>query len=232
MLNKLFPKSRLINAEDLMKTWRIIAMVILGQIIGLCFGIIFALHPDKFLSIWTGGAFGTFPGFITGVIWYFKNEDREKGIPYFTLAFFVIASIALPVAALGLFREGLEFTKMEENIKTIDPAIINKIVVYKGWKRQNIIEITDRNALNEFAYACQDIEGDHIQNSKPCRTIDRYYVELTGILSKDIILDHCETDIATGTFATREGNVTNYYGNFSSKSLKPWLSTYVLNIVE
>lgn len=191
-------------------------------------GFAFSLHPDKFLSVWSGAAFATFPGFILGAIWYLKSEDRKKEVPYFTLGFFAIASIILPVAAFGLIGSGLEFINLKEEIKIIDPSNIEKLVAYKGYRKQNVLEITDKTALKAFANACRDIEGDHIQNAKQCRTIDRYYIELNGILPKDIILDHCETDIATGTFATREGNVTTYHGNFSSKSLKPWLSTYVL----
>ena len=207
-------------------------MVIVGQIFGLFVGFAFPLHPDKFLSIWSGAAFAAFPGFIIGTIWYFKSEDRKKGIPYFTLGFFAIASIGLPIAAFGLLNEGMEFTKIKEQSKRINPAVIEKLVVYKGFSKRSILEITDRIALNEFAYACQDIEGDHIQNAKPCKTIDRYYIELGGILPKDIIVDHCETEFATGSFATREGNVTSYHGTFYSKSLKPWLYTYVLEKID
>ncbi len=228
MLNKLFPNNRLIKAEDLKKTWRIIAMVIVGQIVGLCIGLAFSLHPDKFLSLWAGGAIGTLPGFIIGVIWYFKSQDKNNGIPYLTIGFFAIGSLILPIAAIGLLSSGLAFNNLKEELKSIDPSAIERLVVYKGYRKQNVLEITDTKALYAFADACKDIEGDHIQNMQPCKTIDRYYIELSGILPKDIILDHCETDIATGTFATREGNTTSYHGDFSSKSLKPWLSRYVL----
>jgi hypothetical protein len=228
MLKKFFPSNRLINAEDLMKTWRIIVMIIFAQILGLIIGVIFPLNPDRFLSIWTGGAFGTLPGFILGVIWYFKSQDPKNGIPYFTIGFFAIGSVVLPIAAFGLLNSGLEFNNLKEEIKALDPTVIEKLVVYKGYRKQNILEITDHDALYAFTEACKDIEGDHIQNTKSCRTIDRYYIELNGILPKDIILDHCETELATGTFATREGNKTSYHGNFSSKSLKPWLNDYVL----
>jgi hypothetical protein len=232
MLKKLSPNNRFIKAEDLKKTWRIIVMVIIGQVIGLCTGIVFSLHPDKFLSIWAGGAIGTLPGFIIGVLWYFRSQNKSNGIPYVTIGFFAVGSIALPIAAFGLLSSGMAFNNLMEEIKTIDPSSIEKLVVYKGYRKQNVLELTDIKALYEFAEACRDIEGDHIQNMKPCKTIDRYYIELTGILPKDIILDHCETDIATGTFATREGNTTSYHGDFSSKSLKPWLSKYILGNIK
>jgi hypothetical protein len=231
MLKKIFPNNRLISAEDLMKTWRIIVMVVIGQILGLCAGFFFSIHPDKFLSAWTGAAFGTLPSFLVGTLWYFKTDDRKKGIPYFTLGFFAIASVSLSAVAFGLLNEGMESTKIIEASKRINPSVIKKLVVYKGFSKNSILEITDRIALKEFAYACQDIEGEYIQNAKPCKTIDRYYIKLNGILPKDIILDHCETEFVTGSFATRVGNVTNYYGTFHSRSLKPWLHTYVLEKV-
>lgn len=232
MLDKLFPGNRFIKAEDLRKTWRIIIMVVFGQLFGFFIGLVFTLHPDKFLSIWSGAAFGTFPGFILGVIWYYQSEDRRKGIPYFTLGFFALGSILLPIVAFGLISSGLAFTNLQEDMKSLNPSTIDKLVVYKGYKKRNVLEITDKTALESFAYACRDVEGDYFQNAKPCRTIDRYYIELTGILPKDIILDHCETDLATGSFATREGNRTTYHGTFSSKSLKPWLTSYVIGNIE
>lgn len=232
MLDKLFPNNRFIKAEDLKKTWRIIVMVIVGQGIGLCIGIAISLHPDKFISIWAGGAIGTLPGFLIGVFWYFGSKDKNNGIPYFTIGFFAIGSIALPLAAFGLLSSGIAFNNIMEEIKTIDPSAIEKLVVYKGYRKQNVLEITDSKALYEFTKACRDIEGECIQNMKQCNTIDRYYIELTGILPKDIVLDHCETNIATGTFATKEGNTTFYHGNFSSKLLKLWLSKYVLENIK
>ncbi len=230
MLNTLFPNNSFIKAEDLKKTWRIIVMVIVGQVVGFCIGIAFSLHPDKFLSLWAGGAIGTLPGFIIGVLWYFKSQDKNISAPYFTIGFFAIGSIALPIAAFGLLSSGLAFNHLMEEIKSLDPSVIEKLVVYKGNRKQAVLELTDTKALYAFTEACRDIEGDNIQNLKPCRTIDRYYIELTGILPKDIILNHCETDIATGTFATKKGNTTSYYGGFSSTLLKSWLNRYVLDL--
>lgn len=138
MLNKLFPNNRLIKAEDLKKTWRIILMVIIGQVIGLLIGLVFSLHADKLLSLWIGGAIGTLPGFIVGIIWYFKSQ-KKNDIPYFTISFFAIGAILLPIMAFGLLSDGLEFKSLKEKIKTINASDIEKIVIYKGYHRKNII---------------------------------------------------------------------------------------------
>jgi len=228
MLEKLFPNNRLIKAEDLKKTWRIIVMVIVGQIIGLTIGFLFALHPDIFLSVWSGAAFGTLPGFILGTLWYFQNEERRKGIPYFTLGFFALGAIVLPVAAYFLLASGLAFNNLKSSIKSLDPSAMSQLVVYKGYRRENIIEIKDSKALASFTAACQDIENDYIQNSQPCNSMAEYYIELSDVLPRDIILDYCETDLAKGVFATRAGDTTTYHGTFSSKSLKSWLTKYVV----
>ncbi len=106
MLNKLFPNNRLVKAEDLKNTWRIILMVIFGQVIGLLIGLFFSLHADKFLSLWIGSAIGTLPGFILGIIWYFKSQ-KKNNIPYFTISFFAIGAILLPIMAFVLLNDGL-----------------------------------------------------------------------------------------------------------------------------
>ncbi len=119
MLSKLFPQNRLIKAEDLMKTWRIIVMVIICQLLGLLVGLVVPLHPEKFLSLWIGGAIGTLPGFIIGTLWYYSSEDRSKGVPYFTLGFFAIGSIILPIVAFGLLASGTKFTNLKLNLQTL-----------------------------------------------------------------------------------------------------------------
>ncbi len=66
-----------------------------------------------------------------------------------------------------------------------------------------------QSILLSFSEACKDIEDDYFQMNKPCNRIAEYYIELNGILPKDIILDYCQTDLAKGVFAKREGNTVS-----------------------
>ena len=78
----------MIKAEDLRNTWRIILLVIVGQLVGLLIGYVFKIHPELFISTWVGATIGTLPGFLLGLIWHFSNQERRKAIPYFTVCFF------------------------------------------------------------------------------------------------------------------------------------------------
>ncbi len=91
-------------------------MVIIGQVIGLLIGLVFSLHADKLLSLWIGGAIGNLLGFIVGIIWYFKSQ-KKNDIPYFTISFFAIGAILLPIMAFSLLSDGLEFKSLKEKNK-------------------------------------------------------------------------------------------------------------------
>lgn len=229
MLNKLFPSSRLIRAEDLRKTWRIIVSTITCQVIGISLGVIFDLHPDRFLSAWIGGAIATFPAVILGILWCYKKRMFREGIPFITLIFFISVSVFLSFAGCNLAREGREFKVMVKSLRTINERDLPSITVYTNYQQKVIKEINDTQVIRKFITACRDVEGEHIQNSKPCGTIKRYYLDLSGSTPKDIILDHCESEYATGSFAESDGHRTTYHGGFHSKSLKPWLQTYIID---
>jgi len=180
----------MIKAEDLRNTWRIIFLVIIGQLIGLLIGYVFKIHPELFISTWVGAAIGTLPGFLLGLIWHFSNQERRKAIPYFTVCFFAIGAIISPVTAFqiltGKFITG-------ELVKTKDIFIyslnnIQKVEIRNNiqWRIVNPLKYSstlgEKNLGNQHAKAIllnsvlSKIESDSIDSIILCKALsfDKY----------------------------------------------------------
>lgn len=217
----------MIKAEDLRNTWRIIVAVIVCQIIGLSLGFMSNIHPQTFISIWAGGALGTLPGFIIGLVWHFGEQQRRANIPYFTVGFFALGSIILPIAAFQLLSGGIGYMNLVNSLQSIPPSKIASLNVYKGYDQRNSITIEDQKQISLFIEACSDIKDDYVQHNASCNPTAEYFVDLNGAIPKNIILEYCQSNVAKGVFAIREGKSTSFHGKFSSVKLKEWLSIYV-----
>lgn len=97
------------KAEDLRFTWRLLIGIIIVQLIGILCGYLIQFHSIQFVSIWVGGAFGTFVGFWFGIWWHFKKKHRRSKLPYFTLGFTGIVSHFLGVLSILIFLGIIKF---------------------------------------------------------------------------------------------------------------------------
>ena len=219
--------NKMVKAEDLRNTWRIILLVIVGQLIGILFGFTIELHAEPFFSLWIGGAFGTLPGFLLGIFWHFSNPERRKAIPYFTVGVFAIGAIVLPFAAFNLLTGGIGYMKLVSNLQALTPSTISSLSIYKGYDNSKILTITDKKQLTSFIESCSDLQNNYTQYNSSCNETARYYIGLNGALPKDIILEYCQSNVAKGVFAIREGKTTSFHGTFTSTGLKKWLSENV-----
>jgi hypothetical protein len=218
----------MIKAEDLRNTWRIIVAVVIGQLTGLAIGFLAKLHPELFLSIWTGGAIGTLPGFIIGLFWHFGERRRRKQVPYFTVGFFALGSIIFSITAFQLLIGGIGSVNLVTSLQSLSPSAISTLTIYKGYDQSNTITITDREQISSFIEACSDLKDDYIQHNSTCNRTAEYFIGLNGSLPKDLILEYCQSNVVKGVFAIREGKTTTFHGTFSSVKLKEWLTNNVV----
>ena len=64
--------------KDLEPIRPLVATVLVFQVIGAVIGLIVINHPTWFESLWAGGAFASFPGFMVGL--YVQTKSRKEAI--------------------------------------------------------------------------------------------------------------------------------------------------------
>ena len=117
------------KSEDLRFTWRILAGPAIGQLIGLMLGYLVSFDPNKFLSVWIGGAAGTGIGFWCGIYWHFKDTNRRKKKPYFTTGFIGLICHGFGIVALTTVLGGIGFSSNLDQLKALKTEQINRIII-------------------------------------------------------------------------------------------------------
>ena len=219
------------KSEDLRFTWRILAGPAIGQLIGLMLGYLVSFDPNKFLSVWIGGAAGTGIGFWYGIYWHFKDTNRRKKKPYFTTGFIGLICNGLGIVALTTVLGGIGFSSNLDQLKALKTEQINRITVMEEFETVPLLIIDDDGILAEFSSACQDsIKYIPKVNYSP-KTTFSCFIEISESfpygLSVDIL--EGESNRIICTFAKRDGRAMSYHGTFESYGLRGWFDKYIVS---
>lgn len=222
--------SKKYKREDLRLTWRLLAAPGIGQIIGGLFGLLIPFDSIQFMSVWIGGASGTFVGFWVGVWWHFKDIERKKKVPYFTLIFIGLISNSFGVAVFFMTIGNISSTSLLNKMASIEPTDLSEIIILDEHDNEIIAVIKDKDILSEFAVSCCDVSKYHpIPNDDSSITFS-CFVDLSGAFLYNLEVDFYEgqDNRIIGAFVKREGRKTFYHGTFVSNNLRKWFEQYVV----
>lgn len=222
--------SKKYKTEDIRKTWRLIAGPGIGQIVGLLFGSLMPFTSIHFTSALVGGASGTFFGFWIGVWWHFKDQERQKKVPFFTLIFIGLISNAFGVAVIFMTTGDFSNNSLLNEMASIEATNLSEIIITGKYDKEIITVIKDKAVLSDFADACRDISKYHpIPNHNPSITFS-CFVDLSGAFPYNFTVNLYEGqgNRIVCAFAKRQGKKTTYHGTFISHNLRKWFDQYVV----
>ena len=216
-----------ITFTDLKSVWRIIIAVALCQLVGSAISIAISPHHFWFMNARIGGAAGTLPGFVLGVVWQLRSSTSDRG--WIGLACFLgIITIVITVMAFGS-----AFPRMQREMRNLDRInqlhneSLQQIEVFDRYGKERITTITDPDALNAFAEGIADAVG-HSPNHP--RYSDSWYVVVDGTTRHQFVL-HLNPRFpksVIGYFVVKSGNSTSYHGTFESKALRSWVEIQLM----
>jgi hypothetical protein len=220
-------KYRNITFSDLKSVWRIIVAVILCQLVGGAVGLAVSMHHFWFMNLWLGGAAGTLPGFVLGVVWQLKS--RPEGRSWVGIAFFfgflavAITAMAFGVALPQMRSEMANLTVVNQ----LQAESLQLIEVFDRSGDKRIARITDPESVAAFTKGIADAVGHSPNHPRYSRS---WYVVVEGTTRHqfELHLNPRFPQSVIGYFVEKAGNTTYYHGTFESKSLRPWVETHLM----
>lgn len=217
-----------ISLADLQPIWRIVAAVIIFQLIGGGVGWAVAPHHFPFLNVWLGAGMATPIGFFVGLWVHLADPDRREGTPRPLTTFLGVIALILGGAAWfwELPRARAEMQRIEA-IRGIDAAKIARIVVFDDEGRRKIAEFHARPVLDEFADACRDIQGYAPSHPRYERS---WAVRIEGAEPFELV---CHFRVGTadqvfGEILGDKGLRDAREGQFRSVALRGWFEKHVV----
>lgn len=216
-----------IGSTDLKSIWRIIAAVALCQLVGGAVCLTLSLHHFWFMNFWLGGAAGTLPGFVIGVVWQVKSAPSSR--EWISVACF-LGLLAVTITGIAL---GVELPRMQremENLKALNQLQderLQQITVFDRSGKKRMAGFTDPKILSAFATGIADAVG-HSPNHP--RYTASWYVVVDGTTRHEfeLHLNPRFPQSVIGYFVKKSGNSTSYQGTFKSKGLRPWVQTHLM----
>jgi hypothetical protein len=148
-----------ITFTDLKGIWRIIVAVVLCQLVGCAISLVVSMHHFWFMNLWLGGAAGTLPGFILGVVWQLRSPNSASGWLGITcfLGFIAVAITGMTFGvALPLMRSEMENLTA---ISQLQAESLQLIDVFDRYGDKRIARITNPESLAAFASGISDAVG-------------------------------------------------------------------------
>ncbi|QDU48443.1 hypothetical protein [Gimesia panareensis] len=216
-----------ITSTDLKSIWRIIAAVALCQLVGGAVCLAFSPHHFWFMNFWLGGAVGTLPGFVLGVVWQVKSAPSSR--EWIAVACFLgLLAVALTGAAFGFVLPRMQ--REMANLKALNQLQdeqLKQITVFDEFGKKRIAGFTDPKILTTFATGIADAVG-HSPNHP--RYTASWYVVVDGTTRHEfeLHLNPRFPQSVIGYFVKKSGNSTSYHGTFESKGLCPWVEKHLL----
>jgi F0F1-type ATP synthase assembly protein I len=213
--------------SDLKSMWRIIAAIAVCQLVGSAIGLVVSIHHFWFMNFWFGGAAGTLPGFVFGVIWQLKSQPRDRRRLEITgLLGFI--SIAVTAMAFGVVLPQMRSeTANLTAINRLQTENLQQIDIFDQYGEKHIACITDQESVATFAKGIADAAG-HSPNHP--RYSESWYVVVTGTTQHEFKL-HLNPRFPQSVIVycvVKSGNTTSYHGTFESKSLRPWVEAHLI----
>lgn len=217
-----------IGSTDLKRIWRIIAAVALCQLAGGAVCLALSLHHFWFMNFWLGGAAGTLPGFILGVVWQARSSAPPRQEWVGVACFLGLLAVAITGLALGV--ELPQMQREMANLKVLSQLQdegLQRISVFDRSGKKRIVGFTDPKILSAFATGIADAVG-HSPNQP--RYTASWYVVVYGTTRHELEL-HLNPRFpqsVIGYFVEKSGNSTAYQGTFASRGLRPWVETHLM----
>jgi len=216
-----------ITFSDLKSVWRIIVAVLLCQLVGGAISLVISMHHFWFMNLWLGGAAGTLPGFILGVVWQLKSPTSDRGWIGIACVLGLIA-IAITGMAFGVALPQMR-SEMENltAISQLQAESLQLIEVFDRYGDKRIARITNPESLAAFASGVSDAVG-HSPNHP--RYTESWHVVVEGTTQHqfDLHLNPGFPQSVIGYIVVKSGNTTVYHGTFESKGLRPWVETHLM----
>jgi len=134
------------------KVWRIILPVIICQAVGAAISLAIVDHHHTFMVVWVGGAFGTLPGYIVGLIWQLSvvRDEEDWG---FTAIFLGFISFFLLIFALSIQKHMTVESSELERLAELKESHFDQIDFYENCGRKRLLSITSSEEIDVFTEA-------------------------------------------------------------------------------
>jgi hypothetical protein len=213
--------------SNLKSIWRIVAAVVLCQVVGGVLSLAVSLHHFWSMNLWLGGAAATLPGFVLGVVWQLKSRTPERG--WLGIACFLgFIAIAITGAAFGVVLPQMrsEMANLTA-ISQLQAERLRLIEVFDRYGNKPIARITNPESVAAFAKGIADAAG-HSPNHP--RYTESWYVVVDGTTRHEfeLHLNPRFPQSVIGYFVVKSGNSMSYHGTFESKGLRSWVETHLM----
>ena len=211
----------------LAEVWRLLLAVIVCEEVGGIVGLLVGFHHSSFMNHWLGAAIAAPVGLMIGLLWQFARPERRTLSASLMAAFTGVLTMFLCTGAiLGTIpRMRTEMLRLQD-LTALDATTIERISVLDRYGPEKVCDIDDPAVITQFAEACRDVKGN-VPNH-PVYT-SSWYVVLRGSEPREIEChyERGRPDELVGYYAHKVGNLTHYYGSFSSKRLREWFKSHV-----
>ncbi|MBI1372786.1 MAG: hypothetical protein GC159_08505 [Phycisphaera sp.] len=229
-------KNGQIQLNDLKLMWRVVACVIVSQLIGGAVGLFVSMHYAAFMNFWLGGAMGTLPGFLVGLAWQFKSVPARRTwiVP---VGFIGLIAVMLTGMVFGFVLPWVrgEMQRLDD-LRHLRASDIAQIDVYDCDSdipnihntETRIASITDSAAIAAFVTGAADVKG---YSPNHPRVLHEWYVLITGTSRREYTLQVTSDrrGSITGNFVEVGDDATymSSHGSFESAGLRAWMGKYV-----
>jgi len=111
----------MITSSDLKRIWRIVAAIVVCQLLGSAIGLVIAPHHSAFSNMWLGGAIASPIGFVLGLGWQLLDLERRGKTPVPTTGFLGILAIGVAASAcFGVLPHMQAEMQYLQALKTLD----------------------------------------------------------------------------------------------------------------
>ena len=206
------------------KLWRIVLAVIIFQSVGAAISLSTIDHHDVFRVIWEGGAFGTLPGFVVGLIWQTHAARGDKGW-VLSAALLGFISFVLLIAAILHLRILREETHELELLSGLVDLDFNRIEVYERCGRKRLKTIMNPETIAAFTDAIGKAEGDTV---KHYRYTDAWFVALRGGWRWEFLLyfeENTPNHVVGEIVYLQHGRIRTL-AHFRTRTLRSWVETH------
>jgi len=221
-------KHRQISIADIKGVWRIIAAIMLCQIIGSIIGLVVAPHYYWFMNFWIGGAVGSLPGFTMGIVWQLRSVAASERDWIGAAGLLGFIAIAITGMALGSVLPQMRCEMKNLNVvRQLPSERLQSIEVFDEYQHERIVGITDCDSLKAFVKGISDAVG-HSPNHP--RYSDSWHVIVKGTTTHEFKL-HINPrypQSVIGDIIVKSGNRSLYQGTFKSKGLRSWVEAHLM----
>lgn len=216
-----------VTTDDLKSIWRIILTLFVCQLLGGAVGLAISDHHDSFKRFWIGGAAGSLPGFVLGVLWQLRmSKSNRSWIGIACLVGLLVVGVTVMAFGVILPRARLATRNLNE-LSQLQAETLTQIDVFGRYEEEKIATVTDPEALAAFAKGIADAVG-HCPNHP--RYTDTWHVVVKGTRCSEytIHLNPKFPESVIGYIVVRSGDSALYLGTFESRGLRPWVETHLM----